>query len=168
MLTDLSTGSNAGVFVAPGPRRPTQGAEACPSDPPPGPQERTRLAVAGLALSGGPGPDQPARVAARLQPVAEVLASYALQQPDVGLERRDQFPALFPGQRPPGRAVPLYHPLQRIGHRAHAGYDRARRGADPQCPRESAVPERFGWMDSHVLTGYLGDCLLYTSPSPRD
>src|SRR5713101_9131506 len=60
--------------------------------------ERPRLAVAGLALPGRPGADQPAGVAARLQPVAEALAGDGLEQPDVRLEPRQQRLPLGPGE----------------------------------------------------------------------
>lgn len=52
--------------------------------------EVARLAVARLALARRPCPDQPAGVAARLQPVAEVLAGDGFQEPDVGLEQGEQ------------------------------------------------------------------------------
>src|SRR5580704_6314854 len=82
--------------------------------------ESARLTAARLALAFGPGPDQPARVAARLQPVTEVLAGDLLEKLDVLLESGDQRLALLPRQGLPRWAVPLQDPFQRFGDRARA------------------------------------------------
>src|SRR5580658_7900491 len=89
--------------------------------------------VPGLALSGGPGADQAARALPRPHPVAEVLAEDLLQQRDVGLETRQEFPALLPAQGLALPAVPLQVPLERAGQggRGQARDPAADRAARP-------------------------------------
>src|SRR5271155_5490742 len=90
-------------------------------------------AVPGLALPGGPRADHAARALPWPHPVTEVLAEDLLQQRDVGLETRQEFPALLPAQGLPLPAVALQVPLERAGQggRGQAGDPAARRAARP-------------------------------------
>src|SRR5450755_3415254 len=134
-------------------------APRAPVAPSPGCSEGARLAVARLALPAGPGPDEAAGIAARSQPVAEVLPGNGFEQLDVGLEAGDERLPLGPGQRFPRRRVLLEDPLQVVddARAGPAGQRRGHRMTGSQRPGDGAVPQRRVRVRGHVLPRQLAE-----------